>query len=80
MRQFAQESSCANGEELAVPVVADIAGAHRNGRSGLSHYGQCNSGFPGLDGLRLHGSILGVIFAYLFISRTPFTANRYAPL
>lgn len=25
---------CAHGEELAVLVVADIAGAHRNGRSG----------------------------------------------
>jgi hypothetical protein len=28
---------------LAVPVIADMAGARRNGGSGLSHYGQCSS-------------------------------------
>ena len=26
-----------------MPVIADSAGARRNGRSGLSHYGQCSS-------------------------------------
>jgi hypothetical protein len=32
----------------------------------------------GIDSLPLHGAILGMIFEYLFMSRTPFTAGQDA--
>jgi DNA-directed RNA polymerase subunit RPC12/RpoP len=55
VRQFAPEfcvQLCDAGsfEALAEPVIADMAGARRIVRSGLSHYGQCSSVFPGWCG------------------------------